>query len=91
MSSYEMPQRAPHGEWAYLSRSARDLAYNNVAAVRNSAQIIAARAAASAQFRTTRAGKLDPLIGGRFTLDQAHEALSQLSRRQTTGKILLIP
>ena len=38
-----------------------------------------------------RAGKLDPLIGGRFTLDQAHEALSQLSRRQTTGKILLIP
>ena len=59
MSSYEMPQRAPHGEWAYLSRSARDLAYNNVAAVRNSAQIIAARAAASAQFRTTRAGKLD--------------------------------
>ena len=38
-----------------------------------------------------RAGKLDPLIGGRFALDQAQEALAQLSRRQTTGKILLIP
>jgi len=59
MSSYVSPRRAPHGEWAYLSRKERDLAYNNTAAVQNAAQIQAARSAASAQFRATRPGKLD--------------------------------
>ena len=64
MSSYESPPRAPHGEWAYLTRNERDLAYNNVAAVRNASQIMAARTAASAQFRATRARKLDLPYGG---------------------------
>jgi arylformamidase len=59
MSSYVSPRRAPHGEWAYLTREERDLAYNNTAAVPNAAQIQASRAAASAHFRATRPGKLD--------------------------------
>jgi arylformamidase len=59
MSSYESPRRAPHGDWAYLTRAERDLAYNNLAAVRNAPQILAARTAASAQFRASRPGKLD--------------------------------
>jgi acetyl esterase/lipase len=63
MSSYIAPRRAPHGEWAYMSRQERDLAYNNTAAVQNAAQINAARAAASAQFRATRPSKLDIAYG----------------------------
>ena len=63
MSSYKTPKRAPHGEWAYLTREERDLAYNNTAAVPEAAQIQAARAAASANFRATRAGKLDQAYG----------------------------
>ena len=59
MKSTISPRRAPHGEWAYLTREERDLAYNNTAAVPNAPQIQAARAAASAQFRATRPGKLD--------------------------------
>jgi len=59
MSSYVAPRRAPHGEWAYLTREQRDLAYNNMVAVENAAQIQAARAAASAQFRAAHATKLD--------------------------------
>jgi NADPH2:quinone reductase len=56
--------------------------------IRNPAE---AGAVVDAVLALYRAGKLDPLIGGRFALDQAQEALAQLSRRQTTGKILLIP
>ncbi len=63
MTSYKTPKRAPHGEWAYMSREERDLAYNNTAAVPAAAQIQAARAAASANFRATRAGKLDQAYG----------------------------
>ena len=38
-----------------------------------------------------RAGKLDPLVGGRFPLDQARQALEALASRQTVGKLLLVP
>ena len=38
-----------------------------------------------------RAGRLDPLIGGRFPLEQARDALDSLAARQTVGKILLTP
>ena len=38
-----------------------------------------------------RAKKLDPLIGGRFPLDRAHEALDLLAARRTVGKILIMP
>ncbi len=38
-----------------------------------------------------RAGRLDPLIGGRFPLEQARDALDALAARQTVGKILLTP
>ncbi len=37
--------------WGTMSRAARDAAYNNVAAVADSAALSAARAAASATFR----------------------------------------
>jgi acetyl esterase/lipase len=59
MSSYLTPRRAPHGEWAYLTRQERDLAYNNSADVPHSPEIQAKRAAASAAFRSSRPGKLD--------------------------------
>ena len=38
-----------------------------------------------------RAGKLDPLIGGRFGLDRAQDALDALGGRRTVGKILITP
>ncbi len=38
-----------------------------------------------------RAGKLDPLIGGRFGLDRAQDALDELEARRTVGKILITP
>ena len=38
-----------------------------------------------------RAGKLDPLIGGRFALDRAQDALDALGARRTVGKILITP
>lgn len=38
-----------------------------------------------------RAQRLDPLIGGRFPLEQARAALDSLAARQTVGKILLTP
>lgn len=38
-----------------------------------------------------RAGRLDPLIGGRYPLEQARDALDLLAARQTVGKILLTP
>ena len=59
MSSYLSPRRAPHGEWAYLTRQERDLAYNNTAAVANTAEIQAARAEASSLFRATHSACLD--------------------------------
>jgi arylformamidase len=59
MSSYLAPRRAPHGEWAYMTRLERDIAYNNTAATPNAAAIQAARTEASAQFRATRGTKLD--------------------------------
>jgi NADPH2:quinone reductase len=37
------------------------------------------------------AGKLRPLIGGRFRLDQATEAHRALENRQTAGKVILMP
>lgn len=59
MSSYLSPRRAPHGEWAYLTRQERDLAYNNTMAVANAAEIQAARAEASSLFRAARPTCLD--------------------------------
>lgn len=53
------PRSAPQTEWAFLSRDARDAAYNNSAAVPDSPAIQTARAAASAAFRAAHAGKLD--------------------------------
>ena len=38
-----------------------------------------------------RAGRLDPLIGGRFPLDRAQDALDALAGRRTVGKILIVP
>jgi acetyl esterase/lipase len=59
MSSYRAPRRAPHGEWAYLTRAERDAAYNNSDHVPNSPVIQAARLAASAAFRQRHPNKLD--------------------------------
>ncbi len=59
MSSYLSPRRAPHGEWAYMTRQERDLAYNNTLSVANTAEIQATRAEASAVFRATRPAGLD--------------------------------
>lgn len=59
MSGYLAPRRAPHGEWAYMTRQERDLAYNNTAAVANTAEIQAARLAASDAFRAAHPAKLD--------------------------------
>jgi acetyl esterase/lipase len=63
MSSYLSPRRAPHGEWAYLTREERDLSYNNTLAVANTAEIQAARAEASALFRATHPTCLDIAYG----------------------------
>ena len=38
-----------------------------------------------------RAGRLDPLIGGRFPLSEARTAVAELAARRTVGKILLTP
>lgn len=38
-----------------------------------------------------RAKQLDPLIGGRFPLERAQEALDLLAARRTVGKILIMP
>ncbi len=50
---------APSRSWALLSRAARNAAYDNNAAVAQSAALIAARNAASAAFRVAHAGHLD--------------------------------
>ncbi|RXF72824.1 alpha/beta hydrolase [Hansschlegelia zhihuaiae] len=51
--------RAPQEVWETLSQAERDAAYNNNAAVRNSAELIAARDAAADAFRAAHAEKLD--------------------------------
>lgn len=59
MTSYLAPRRAPHGEWVYMTRAERDQAYNNTAAVANTASIQTARAEASALFRAAHPSRLD--------------------------------
>ncbi|WGF90883.1 alpha/beta hydrolase [Marinivivus vitaminiproducens] len=53
----------PHRNWAALSRAERDAAYNNNAAVPDSADLIARRDEASAQFRAAHPGGLDKAYG----------------------------
>lgn len=36
-------------------------------------------------------GRLDPPIGGRYSLEQAPQALNELAERRATGKILILP
>jgi acetyl esterase/lipase len=50
--------------WAGASQAERDAAYDNVAAVPDSAALIAARNAAAAEFRAAHAGHLDLAYGG---------------------------
>ncbi len=51
----------------------------------------AAAQVADAVLELYRSGLLSPLIGGRFPLQDAREALDRLGRRETVGKILLCP
>ncbi|HEY1856382.1 alpha/beta hydrolase [Acidocella sp.] len=51
--------------WASLSQAARDAAYDNVAAVANSAELIAEGRAAAAPYRAARTGHLDLPYGPR--------------------------
>lgn len=51
--------------WGMMSRAERDAAYNNAAAVANSAELNAAREAASAAFRAAHPGHLDLRYGPR--------------------------
>ncbi|HLY88389.1 MAG TPA: alpha/beta hydrolase, partial [Acetobacteraceae bacterium] len=51
--------------WGAMSRAERDAAYNNSEAVKNSPQLNAARAAASAEFRAAHPGHLDLPYGPR--------------------------
>ncbi len=46
---------------------------------------------AAAVLALYRPGKLEPLIGGRFPLDEARDALDALAARRTVGKVLLTP
>lgn len=63
----EMPDD-PRLRWATLSQAERDAAYDNNAAVANSAELIAERNAASARLRAERAGALDvPYAGSERT------------------------
>jgi arylformamidase len=55
----------PGDDWARMPRPARDAAYNNTAAVKDSARILAERAAASAEFRARRPRGLDIAYGPR--------------------------
>lgn len=52
-------------QWGSLSRAERDAAYNNTAAVADSAVLNAAREVASSVFRTTNSMHLDLRYGGR--------------------------
>ena len=49
--------------WGMMSRAERDAAYNNTMAVKNSAELSAAREAASAEFRRSHLGHLDLRYG----------------------------
>jgi len=51
--------------WSTMSRDARDAAYNNSNAVKNSAELSAAREAASAAFRKAHPEHLDVRYGPR--------------------------
>jgi arylformamidase len=51
--------------WEKMTRAARDAAYNNVAAVKNSAELNRARVEASAAYRAAHAGKVDLPYGPR--------------------------
>jgi arylformamidase len=51
--------------WGAMSRAERSAAYDNVGAVKNSAELNAARAAASAEFRAAHSGHLDLRYGPR--------------------------
>ncbi len=53
----------PAAAWALLTRAQRDAAYNNAAAVADSARHVAARNAASAAFRSNPAHRLDLAYG----------------------------
>jgi acetyl esterase/lipase len=52
-------------DWGAMSRAERDAAYNNSAGVKNSAELNAAREAASAAFRAAHPGHLDLRYGPR--------------------------
>jgi acetyl esterase/lipase len=56
---------SPQAYWGRLSQVERDAAYDNVKAVANSADLIAQRNAAAAQWRTRHAGHLDIAYGPR--------------------------
>ncbi len=51
----------------------------------------AAAQVADAVLALYRAGRLSPLIGARFPLEDAQDALDRLARRETVGKILVCP
>jgi arylformamidase len=57
--SVAAPKSAPQEVWASLNQRERDAAYDNNAAVANSAALIEARNAASAGYRKARPGGLD--------------------------------
>ena len=52
---------------------------------------VAARQVTDAVLELYRANLLSPLIGARFPLQDAREALDRLGRRETVGKILICP
>src|SRR5215471_18491110 len=58
-------QRGSSMNWGKMSRAERDAAYNNSVAVKNSAELNAAREAASAAFRKEHGGHLDLRYGQR--------------------------
>ncbi len=59
MSSSRATRRAPHGEWAYMTREERDAAYNNPAHAPESFARQVNRTLASAAFRTRHPAKLN--------------------------------
>ncbi|MCE7027706.1 alpha/beta hydrolase [Jiella avicenniae] len=59
------PAPAPQDVWAKLSQAERDAAYDNNAAVKNSADLVAARDRASTKLRGTYPAKLDLSYGGK--------------------------
>ncbi|MET0390825.1 MAG: NADPH:quinone oxidoreductase family protein [Polyangiales bacterium] len=51
----------------------------------------ALRAASAALFELYRAGRLRPLVSGRYSLADAASALHELAQRRTVGKLILTP